>query len=69
MKLKKAALSIYPIAISGSGSEPDLVEAYNSLCDVLDSLNKKLAKEREGPLPKVWKKIEFFELDSSCRAI
>ena len=67
MKLKKSALSIYPIAISGS--EPDLVEAYNSLCDVLDSLNKKLAKEREGPLPKVWKKIEFFELDSSCRAI
>jgi hypothetical protein len=36
--------------------DPQVCRAYNSLCDALDALNKKLEQETSGPLKKEWEK-------------
>ena len=42
---------------SHAGSDPDLIRAHDALCDVLDALNSRLSREKEGALKKVWHRI------------
>lgn len=51
--IQSAARTLRPLAIQ----DPSLVKAYNSLCGVLDALNKKLARESAGKIISDWEKI------------
>ena len=56
-KLAKAIQTSVNAVQEHARYDAKLARAHDALCDVLNALNQELSKERQGSLPKTWRKI------------